>query len=485
MRAELSCVVIAFTLAGCAVGPRYHVPTAPLPATYKESPADASGGASWKVASPQDGTRRGDWWEIFADPQLNALQEELAANNQNIAQAYQNYTAARALFDQARAQRFPTVTSSLAATRSRSSATTGPATTAGVTAGAVANGRTGDDFLLPVDASWEPDLWGRVRNTVQQYRYAAQVSAADLESVRLSEHSTLAQFFFRLRGQDALQEVLDQAVAADRKMVDYARARYETGVGDRISLVEAQNALQAAEATAAGVRLTRAQYEHAIAVLLGQPPATFSLAAKPLAAVPPEIPGGVPSELLERRSDIAAAERLMAEANAQVGVARAAYFPLVTLSPGAGFQSSSWLQWLNWPSRFWSLGASAAQALFDGGVRRATVAQYTAVYNANVASYRQTVLAAFQQVEDSLAAERILADQAEKQRHAVASAREFLRLASDRYQLGIDSYLNVLTAQATLLSAEQSLVNLETQRMTAVVQLIAALGGGWDRSQLP
>jgi NodT family efflux transporter outer membrane factor (OMF) lipoprotein len=341
-----------------------------------------------------------------------------------------------------------------------------------------------NDFSLPTDVSWEPDLWGRIRNTVNQYRSAAQVSAADLENVRLLQHSTLAQVFFQLHGQDALEKVLDEIVAADRKTVEYARAQYETGVGARIALVEAQNALQTAEATAMGIGLARAQYEHAIAVLLGKPPAELSLPLRPLDAIPPEIPPGMPSDLLERRPDIAAAERLMAEANAQIGIATAAYYPNVTLSASAGFESTSFVKWLSWPSRFWSLGASAAQTLFDAGLRRAAVEQFTAAYNADVASYRQTVLTAFQQVEDSLAAERILAGQSAKQQEAVSSAREFFRLEYDRYQTGIDPYINVLTAQTTLLAAEQSLASLQTQRMTTVVQLIAALGGGWDRSQM-
>jgi len=498
MRAEWTCVIAAFTLAGCAVGPKYRMPPAPVPAAYKEAVVDPSQAQEWKVASPQDAMRRGKWWEMFDDSELNALQEQLDVNNQNIAQAYQNYMAARALIAQARAQRFPTVTTSPSVSRSRSSATLGSGAALALGSGtgtgsagsvAVQGGSTSvqpvNFFSLPGDASWEPDLWGAIRNTINQFRYAAQVSAADMENVRLSEHSTLAQTFFLLRGQDALLNVLEGIVAADRKAVDYARAQYETGIADRIALVEAQTALQTAEATAIGVGLTRAQFEHAIAVLIGKPPAEFSLPRKPLDAVPPSVPPGIPSELLERRPDIAAAERLMAEANAQIGIAYAAYYPTVTLSGGGGFETTSFLKWLAWPSHFWSLGASAVQTIFDAGRRRAVVEQFTAAYNADVASYRQTVLTAFQQVEDFLAAERILAEQTEKQMEAVASAREFFRLEYDRYQTGIDPYINVLTAQTTLLAAEQTLVNLQTERMTSIVQLIAALGGGWDRSRLP
>ena len=464
-RTKCALAIVAVTLAGCAVGPAYHTPAAPVPPAYKESAADSSEAGEWKAALPQDATQRGNWWEVFNDSELNALEEKIDADNQNLAQAYENYVAARALVQQARAARFPAVTTSPSVSRSRPSSP--------------------NSFSLPVDASWEPDLWGKIRNTVNQNRYAAQVSAADLENVRLSEHSTVAQLFFELRGQDALQQVLDETVVADRKTVDYARAQYETGVGARIALVEAQTALQTAEAAAAGTGLARAQFEHAIATLLGKPPADVSLPRKPLEAVPPNVPEGVPSGLLERRPDIAAAERLMAEANARLGLAYTAYYPDVTLSASGGFESSSFVKWLAWPSRFWAIGAAAAQTIFDAGLRRAAVQQYTALYDADVASYRQAVLTAFQQVEDSLAAERILADETAKQTQAVASAREFFRLEYDRYQTGIDPYINVLTAQTTLLSAEQSLANLQTQRMTSAVQLIAALGGGWDRTQLP
>ena len=460
MRAELLCVLSGLAVVGCAVGPKYHTPEAPVPADYKE----------WKVASPQEDVHRGQWWTVFSDPELDALHVELDASNQNIAQAYENYMAASALVRQAGAQRFPTVTTSPAVSRSH------PST--GLAPGSVSS------YVLPVDASWEPDLWGRIRNTVNQYRYAAQVSAADLENVRLSQHSTLAQLFFQVRGQDALRKVLDDTIAADTKIVNYARAQHDTGVGDRISLVEAEHALQAAEAIGVGIDFTRAQYEHAIAVLVGKPPAEFSLPQRALEAVPPDVPPGIPSELLERRPDIAAAERLMAQANAQLGVAHSAFYPNVLLSASAGFGSSSVVNWLSWPSRLWAIGASATQTIFDGGQRRATVQEFTAAYNADVASYRQTVLTAFQQVEDDLAAERMLADETQKQDQAVASAREFLRLATDRYQLGLDPYLNVLTAQTTLLAAEQTLVSLQTQRMTSIVQLIAALGGGWHSSQL-
>lgn len=464
-------------LAGCTVGPKYIVPAAPVAGTYKESPAKFPETQYWKIASPQDAMLRGKWWGIFNDAKLNALEEQLDISNQNIKQAYENYIAARTLIRQARAQYFPTAAITPSFTRSRSSVIQGT--------GLAAPMQAVNDFSLDGDISWQLDLWGKIRNTVNQYRYAAQVSAADLENIRLALQSSLAQAFFQLRGQDALQKVLDEIVAADRQTVEYARAQYKVGIGDRLALVQAENALQTAEAAAINAGLARAQYEHAIAVLLGKTPAAFSIPKNPLDAVPPPVPVGMPSHLLERRPDVAAAERLMAEANAQIGIAYAAYYPNVTLSASGGFLATSLATWLTWPSRFWSIGASALEIVFDAGLRRATVQQFIAQYNADLASYRQTVLTAFQQVEDYLAAERILSQQTAKQKEAVGSAQEFFKLAYDRYQLGLDPYLNVLTAQTTLLAAQQSLANLNTQRMTTVVQLIAALGGGWDSSALP
>lgn len=426
---------------------------------------------------------RGKWWEVFNDSELNALEDQLDSSNQNIAQAYQNYMAARAIVQQARSQFFPTISTTPAISRSRSSAN--------VVGGSNATGGTAPSvsavnlFALPGDVAWEPDLWGKVRNTVNQARYAAQVSAADLANTRLSQQSSLAQFIFEIRGQDALQKLFDDTVAADQKTVDYAQAQYDTGVGDKISLVEAQTALQSAEAAAIAVRLNRAQFEHAVAVLIGKTPSEVSIPTKILDSVPPPIPLGVPSHLLERRPDVSAAERTMAEANAQIGIAYAAYYPNVTLSASGGFESSAFTSWLAWPSRFWSIGTSLSETIFDAGLRRATIHQFVALYNADVAGYRQTVLTAFQQVEDFLAAERILSQQTDKQKEAVASAQQFYDLEYDRYQTGIDPYIDVLTAQNTLLADQQSLVNLQTQRMTSEVQLIIALGGGWEATDLP
>jgi NodT family efflux transporter outer membrane factor (OMF) lipoprotein len=479
-------LIVSLSFVGCVVGPKYKTPSAPIAPSYKESPTNFPEAQDWKVAAPQDAMLRGKWWEIFNNPELNGLEDQIDANNQSIAQAYQNYMAARALVREARAQYYPTIGTTPAYSRSHSSAnlSSGAAAAAGSTQTS-ASGSSSNFFTLPGDVSWEPDVWGKIRNTVNEARYNAQASAADLENVRLSEQSSLAQMYFEIRGQDALQKVFDDTVTADQKTVDYAQAQYDVGVGDRISVVEAQSALKSAEASAINVGLARAQFEHAIAVLLGKTPAEFSVPKKPLDAIPPSVPIGVPSQLLERRPDVAAAERTMASANAQIGIAYAAYYPTVTLSASGGFEATTFTKWLTWPSRFWSIGPSLSETIYDGGLRRATVNQFIAQYNADVASYRQTVLTAFQQVEDYLAAERIYSQQTDKQKEAVSAAQEFFNLEYDRYQTGIDPYIDVLTAQNTLLSDQQALTNLETSRMTSVIQLIAALGGGWDRSTLP
>jgi NodT family efflux transporter outer membrane factor (OMF) lipoprotein len=340
-------------------------------------------------------------------------------------------------------------------------------------------------FSLPADVSWEPDLWGRVRNTVRASQYTAQLTAADLESERLTEQSSLAGYFFEIRGQDVLQKILNDTVEADRKALDIAKTRYDNGVDDQISVVEAQTTLASAQSEAINNGIARAQYEHAIAALIGTPASTFSIPVQPRTSVPPAIPVGLPSQLLERRPDIAAAERNMAAANAQIGVAYAAFYPSLTLTASGGVESSAIKTFLEWPSRFWSVGPSMSETVYDGGLRRATVNQYIATYNANVAAYRQSVLTAFQQVEDSLAAVRILSQQIRRQQEAVDSSQRFLKLEMGRYNSGIDPYIDVVIAQTTLLSNQLSLTSLHVQQMTASVQLIAALGGGWDRSQLP
>jgi NodT family efflux transporter outer membrane factor (OMF) lipoprotein len=487
-------------LYGCTVGPKYHPPAAtlqPPPVAYKELPKDSQNSADWKVAQPQDAMLRGKWWEIYQDPDLNALEEQLNINNQNIRQSFENFMEARTLIAQARSQLFPTVSFAPSFQRSKTSATIlnssnnsnsgGSSSGSGSASGSSSTGlgRQTSIYTLPLEASWAPDLWGKVRNTIREAQYNAQLSSADLENVRLTEQASLAVFFFELRGQDALQKIFDATVGADKKSVDLTRARFETGVDTEISLVQAQNALEIAESQSTNLGIARAQFEHAIAVLIGAPASGFSMPFKPLSASPPEIPVGVPSQLLERRPDIAASERNMASANAQIGIATAAYYPNLTLSAQGGLESSALKTLFNASSRFWSVGPSISETLFDAGLRRATVNQFVALYNANVAGYRQTVLTAFQQVEDNMAAVRILSKQIQQQQAAEMSAERFLELAQARYETGVDQYLNVLIAQTTLLSDQQQLANLQTQAMTASVQLIEALGGGWDRSQLP
>src|SRR5580700_2690726 len=483
--------LVALLLAGCMVGPKYHQPAAtvqPPPAAYKELPAQNPPAGEWKVAEPQDAMLHGKWWEIYGDPELNALEDQLNINNQSIKQSFENFMEARTLVTQARAQLYPTLSTAPSFRRSQSSATLRNNVGATGTAGGGATGNPNVYSTLaevPFTASWQPDLWGRVRNTIRQAQYNAQLSAADLENVRLTEQASLAVFFFELRGQDALQRIFDETIEADKKSVELTKARYETGVDDQISLVQAQNALETAESEGTNLGIARAQFEHAIAVLIGTTPSSFSIPVKPLNAAPPSIPIGVPSQLLERRPDIAASERNMAAANAHIGIAVAAYYPNLALTGDAGFSSSSIKNLLTLPSGFWSVGPSLSETIFDAGLRRATVQQFIALYNADVAGYRQTVLTAFQQVEDSMAAVRILSKQIQQQVDAEKSAERYLELARARYFTGVDNYLNVLVAQTTLLSDQQTLASLRTQAMTASVQLIEALGGGWDLSQLP
>ena len=483
----LSAAALLVTLSGCVVGPKYHPPATPGPATvYKESPTQFQQGTEgWTVAQPADAKLRGKWWEIFNDPELNSLEEQLNINNQNIKDFFENFMAARAVVREARAQFFPTLAAAPSVTHSRISQNLKGSTTV------TANG-TGSNFStqstiysLPLEASWEPDLWGRVRNVVRQARYAAQVSAADLENERLTEQAALATFFFEIRGQDELQRIFNDTVAADQKEVELAQSLYQAGITNQISVVQAETELQTAEAGATNVAIARAQFEHAIATLIGKAATGFSVPVKPMVVVPPPIPVGVPSELLERRPDIAAAERTMAEANAAVGIAYAAYYPNLTLTGQGGFESSSLSHWLSWPSRFFSVGANISETIFDAGLRRATVQQFTATYNADLAAYRQTVLNAFQQVEDGLAEVRIFSQEIQQEQQAVNFAQTNLTLEEARYETGIDPYVDVLIAQTTLLSAQQTLNNLHVQEMTSAVALIEALGGGWDRSQLP
>jgi NodT family efflux transporter outer membrane factor (OMF) lipoprotein len=433
------------------------------------------------VGQPKDDALRGKWWEIFGDPQLNALEEKVNVSNQNIAAAAANFFAARALVKEARSQLFPTVATSPGITVQRPSATNSTGK-AGAPSSAVG---TFTEYTFPFDATWQPDLFGRIRNTINSAAYGAQASAADLENIRLTAQADLAIDYFQLRGQDALKQLLDETVADYQQSLDLTKALYETGIDTDEAVAEAETQLEATQAQDVALGIQRAQLEHAIALLTGQPASTFSIPVSPLSSGPPAIPIGVPSQLLERRPDIAAAERLMAQANAQIGIARAAYYPTVTLSAAAGFESSAFTKWFSWPSRFFAVGPAASETIFDGGLRRATMQQFRAQYDETVANYRQSVLTAFQQVEDNLASLRILSVEIQHQDAAVASAEKTLTIAQDRYKLGLDPYLNVLTAQTTLLSNRQTVVDLRIQQMTASGGLIEALGGGWNASQLP
>ncbi len=465
---------------GCRVGPRYHAPAPPAVAAsnYKESTVNFHDAEGWKVASPQDAMIRGNWWEVFHEPELNALEEQLNINNQNLKEYFQNYMEARTLISEARAQYWPTVTANPSWTRSKTSANQQNSSQNNA-------GKTSSLWEAPLEASWTPDFWGKIRNEVHGEEYAAQVSAADLEVERLTEQASLAEYFFELRGQDRLQQILNQTVAADQKALDAAEGAYDAGTGDSLSVIEARVALQSAQSSAINVALSRAQYEHAMAVLLGKVASDFSMPVKPMIYAPPAIPTGVPSQLAERRPDIAAAERTLAEANATIGIGYGAFFPQVTISASGGFESSTLKHLFDWPSRIWSIGPSASQTIFDGGLYRAELHQYEATYNADLATYRQTVLTAFQQVEDSLAATRIYSQQILKQQEAVSSSQEFLDLETQRYNTGVDPYVDVLTAQTTLLSNQETLNTLQVEEMVSAVELVQALGGGWNQAQLP
>ena len=467
-------------LAGCHVGPYYHAPTptAVTAPNYKESTVNFHDADGWKVASPQDAMIRDNWWEVFNDPELNALEEQLNINNENLKVYFQNYMAARATIAEARSQYWPTVTAAPSWNRSKSSGSLSNSTQANT-------GKTSTLWNAPIDVSWTPDFWGKIRNEVHEAQYASQVSAADLEVEKLTEQASLAEYFFEIRGQDMLQQILNQAVTDDQKSLDYNQAQYDTGVGDYISVAEAKTTLEAAQATAINVGLLRAQYEHAIAMLLGKMPTDFSIPQKPMVFAPPPIPTGMPSQLVERRPDIAAAERTLAEANAVIGIGYGAFFPQVTLSAAGGFQSSTLTSLFTGPSRTWSIGPSAAETLFNGFLYRAELHQYVAQYNADLANYRQVTLIAFQQVEDYLAATRIYSQQILRQQQAVKDAQDYLNIETSRYNTGVDPYVDVMIAENTLLSNQQTLNSLQVEEMTSSVQLVQALGGGWDRSQLP
>ncbi len=452
------------------MGPKYNRPSAEVPSAYKEL-------SNWKQAQPNDQNLGGNWWEIFQDLRLNALEAQVNVSNQNLRAAEAQYTQSRAVLRYNRAAYFPSINAGASATRNRIS-NHRPASV-------VANGITYNDFQIPFELSYEVDVWGRVRRTVESYRAQSQASAADLAAVNLSMHAQLALFYFQARTLDAEEQLLNSTVTQYEQALELIDNRFAGGLASDLEVQQARTQLETTRAEAVDVGVARAQYEHAVAVLIGKPPAEFSLAALPLAAPPPAIPAGLPSELLERRPDIAAAERLMASANAQIGVAKAAYYPTISLGATGGFESGVITTLISGPSILWSAGGSAVEPLFDAGRRRANLDQAIAAYDQAVANYRETVLTGFQQVEDNVAALRILEHEAQVQDKAVVAARKYLELAVTRYKGGVTSYLEVTTAQSAALSDEVTSVNILGRRMVYAVTLVQALGGGWDRSSLP
>ena len=457
-------------ICGCTVGPTYKRPMAEVPTAYKEL-------ANWKQAQPNDQNLGGNWWEMFQDPQLNALELQVNVSNQNLKAAEAQYTQARALVRYNRAAYFPTLTGGASASRNKISSNRPPSLTT--------NGRTYNDFQIPFQLSYEVDVWGRIRRTVEAYREQAQASAADLATVNLSMHSQVALFYFQERVLDAEEQLLNSTVTQYEQALELIENRYAGGIASDLEVQQATTQLETTRAQAIDVGVARAQYEHAVAILIGKLPADFSLAALPLTMPPPPIPAGLPSELLERRPDIAAAERRMASANAQIGVATAAYYPTISLGATGGFESGVITTLISGPSALWSVGGSAIAPIFDAGRRRANVDFAKAAYDQTVANYRETVLTGFQQVEDNLAALRILEHEAQVQEKAVLAAQKYLELANTRYTGGVTSYLEVTTAQSAALSDELTAVSILGRRMVDAVTLVQALGGGWDRSSLP
>jgi NodT family efflux transporter outer membrane factor (OMF) lipoprotein len=457
---------------GCATGPRYVPPQISLPSEYREQTvaAEAIG-----PAEPQDQVSRAGWWTTLGELRLAELQQRLLSANPSLAQADAALRAAQAIVRQNRAALLPSITTNLSATRARVGTNRGAPGTAGLAANGI-----GTAYSLDTSASWEPDLWGRVRHSVTGGRASAEAAAADVESARLSLTAELAADYFQLRSLDADLALLEQTAVAYRRAATLTHNQYEAGIVSRSDVEQANTQLAAAEATTVDVRLQRAQLEHAIAVLIGELPATFSLPPSPLLGEPPVVPASIPSRVLERRPDIAAAERRIAAANAQIGITSAAFFPTATLGGSGGFQSSQWRQWLSWPMRVWSVGPALALTLFDGGARRAVKAEAVANYDETVAIYRQIVLAAFQDVEDQLAAQRLLQQEAERQAAAVAAAQRALDISMNQYRAGTVSYLQVATQQTALLTSQRAAVSITGRRFVAAVQLIRALGGSWN-----
>jgi len=463
----------AFAAASCAVGPNYHRPPAPMTATFKEPPPEG-----WKHAEPIDAIPRGAWWEVYSIPELNTLEDQVSVSNQNVLLAVAQYRQARDEVRIARSALFPTVTAapSVVVTRGNSAARSG---SGAVFSGAQQSG-VGVDYSLPFDLAYQADVWGSVRRSVTSASATAQASEADLENVRLMNQAQLAQLYFQLRGLDGDADLLRTTLQLYDQSLQLTKDRMQAGIASGADVAQAQAQYDSTRAQWIDIGVGRAQFEHAIAVLTGQPPAALSIPPNPLAALPPPVPVGIPSELLERRPDITAAERQMAAANEQIGIAQSAYFPTVTLNATGGFASSSLASLLTWPSRFWAVAPSLAATLFDAGKRHAQVDLQRAAFDGSVALYRQTVLTSFQQVEDQLAALRILAQEAEAEGQAVAAAQEALDIANEQYRAGTVDYLQVIISQTTLLQARRTALDILTRRLVASVLLIEALGGGWS-----
>ncbi len=473
---------VCFLAVGCKVGPKYTKPNVPLAPEFKEAGPDAFKAMDgWKAAQPSDNLIKGKWWETFNDAQLNSLEAEVDTANQTLKQADANFQASRSQIRYYRANKVPTISTAPSASSLRYSANRPYFNQA------LANDGVGD-FQLPLDLNYEIDLWGRIRRSITSATEQAQASAADLENVRLSLHAELAMDYFGLRAADAQKKLLDDTVVAYQRAVQLTNDRYTGGAAPLSDLTQAQTQLQTALVQSTDVTIQRAEYEHAIAVLTGKAPAALTIPATPVTVQPPvlpAIPGTLPSQLLERRPDIAAEERRMASANEQIGIAQAAFYPTLSLSGAAGFEGTSILNWFNWPSRVWAVGPTLTQTLYDHGRRRASSDIVIAQYDAHVASYRQTTLGAFQQVEDNLAALRQLETEAQQQRDATTSAEQSLSLFNTRYEGGVDTYLQVITSQTAALQNERNDIEILRRRLDASVLLVKALGGGWSTQQLP
>lgn len=479
--ATLTVAAVLLPLSGCMVGPKYKTPAAIVAPSFKEM-APASGEQDgWKSGQPADTRLKGDWWTMFNDPQLNALEVQVDTANQSLKSAEANFQAARAQIGYARSYEAPTISAGPSVGAVRDSAHE-PYFTA-----TQANNGTGN-FILPIDLNYEVDLWGRIRRGVTSAREQAQASDADLENARLSLHAELAMDYFGLRDADAQIKLLDDTVKAYQQALQLTQDRFEGGAAPQSDVAQAKTQLDQALVQRTDLGVQRAQYEHAIAVLIGKPPAELTLPPLPLnlqAPAMPQVPVAMPSELLERRPDIAGDERRMASANEQIGIAQASYYPTLSLSASAGFQGTSILNWFTWPSRFWAVGPAFSEDLFDAGRRRSAKNITIAQYDGTVANYRQTVLTAFQQVEDNLAALRILSTEAQQQHEATASAQQSLDLFQTRYEGGVDTYLQVVTWQTAALNNERNDLDIMERRLDADVLLVKALGGGWDTTKLP